>query len=134
MRFLSETRAVCHPADRTGRHPAAERQRQVQGQQQPQPQPQGQTQQLRFVGIADLAARWRYTPQGVNKLARRRDFPAPLFTVNAGRVRAWGLSEIEDFERHHPEVTSLTQKRRKIIGYLRAVSKGQPQEGCDDAA
>lgn len=96
----------------------------MQRQEQPPPQPQ----QPQFVGTADLAARWAYTQQGVNKLARTKDFPQPAFTLNAGRIRAWSLPEIEAFEEHHPEVTSPAEKRRKVYGYYRATQKGQPQE------
>lgn len=82
-------------------------------------------QEPNYLGVADLATRWQYTPQGVNKLARSKDFPRPAFTLNAGRVRGWVLPDIEAFESQHPEVTSPAEKRRKVVGFYIAVSKGQ---------
>jgi hypothetical protein len=113
---------------RSRRHPAAKDERQRQEQMQRQKQQPQQPQAPQFVGTADLAARWAYTQQGINKLARTEDFPQPAFTLNAGRVRAWFLSAIEAFEKHHPELSSANEKKRKIYGYYRAVHKGRQQE------
>ncbi len=82
-----------------------------------------------FVGTADLAARWPYTLRGVQKLCNSAGFPKPLFTLNMGRVRVWAGVDVLAFENTHPEVTSPVEKRRKMIGYLRAVSKGREGEG-----
>lgn len=97
---------------------------------QPQPQQQTPAGPASFLGVADLAARWRYTRQGVHKLCAVPGFPAPAFTLNAGRVRAWHLPEIAAFEQSHPELTSATEKHRKVVGYFRAVTKGQ--QGVQD--
>jgi hypothetical protein len=79
---------------------------------------------MKYVGVGDLVARWVYSRQGVHKLSRSTSFPAPCFTVNRGRTRIWRLSEIEVFERQHPEVTSEAAKYRKTTGYYRAILKG----------
>ena len=76
----------------------------------------------RLVSIADLASepgrpgRWIYTRQGIAKLSRTRDFPAPVSIVSRGRIKVWRLAHILDFERRHPEVVSYEQRRRKRLG------------------
>jgi hypothetical protein len=41
---------------------------------------------LALLGIADLAARWSYTRQGVHQLTARLGFPAPVAAVNGRRI------------------------------------------------
>lgn len=77
-----------------------------------------------WLAQADLVARWCYTRGGVWKLTRSKDFPAPAFTVNLGRVKVWALAEIEEYEKTHPEATDDLAKQRKIIGYAKAINKG----------
>ncbi len=42
---------------------------------------------LALLGIADLAARWGYTRQGIHQLTARPGFPEPAAAVNGNRVR-----------------------------------------------
>lgn len=77
-----------------------------------------------FLGFSDLVKRWVYTRQGVHRLLRSRDFPAPAFTINQGRTKVWRRDEIEDYEKRHPELTDNDLKRDKVLGYARAVMKG----------
>lgn len=78
---------------------------------------------LALLGIADLAARWSYTRQGVHQLAARRGFPVPAATVNGGRIRVWLLADIEVFEQGRLELSDQTAKRRKQQGYYQAQAK-----------
>ncbi len=81
---------------------------------------------MKFVGIADLVVRWNYTRQGVHKLVRLPDFPQPHATINRGRTKIWLLSDLEQFEADHPEVTSETAKQSKIVGcYLASLKKDE---------
>ena len=70
-----------------------------------------------YVGLQDLVKRWIYTRQGVHKLTRARDFPAPAFSVNAGHTKVWHVADVQTFESAHPELTSEAAKRRKVRGY-----------------
>ena len=79
---------------------------------------------LALLGIADLAARWGYTRQGVHQLAGRPGFPAPVTAVNDGRVRVWLLADVEAFEQGRPELGDQTAKRRKQTGFYLARMKG----------
>jgi hypothetical protein len=78
---------------------------------------------VKFAGIADLVVRWNYTRQGVHKLAHLPDFPEPHAIINRGRTKIWLLSDLEQFEANHPEVTSETAKQSKIVGYYLASLK-----------
>jgi hypothetical protein len=80
-----------------------------------------------YLGPGDLARRWHYTKQGVQKLARREDFPAPLVTVNRGRIRLWAKQDIERYERDRPELHSEAAKFLKVRGFARALRKGAQQ-------
>ena len=77
-----------------------------------------------YLGFADLVQRWVYTRQGVHRLSRSSDFPAPTFTINQGRTKVWRRGDIEAYERKHPELTDADIKRDKVLGYARAVMKG----------
>jgi hypothetical protein len=80
-----------------------------------------------YFGVADLAARWRYTRQGIHKLIRRPDFPPPVFTINLDRVKIWARADIEFYERDRPELGNETAKRQKIVGgYLGNRDRDQP--------
>ncbi len=81
-----------------------------------------------LLGIADIAARWRYTRQGVHHLLRRADFPEPAVTFNEGRTKAWARADIEAYERNRPELGDPEAKRRKVVGYLLALQKGPAHE------
>jgi len=59
---------------------------------------------LALLGIADLAARWNYTRQGIHQLAARLGFPEPAAVVNGGRVRVWLLSDVKTFEQRYFEL------------------------------
>lgn len=70
----------------------------------------------RYLGTADLAKRWGYTTRGVrNLILNETDFPAPVFTVNAGRIRVWTLTAIAAWEARHPEVLDADAKRQKTL-------------------
>lgn len=70
----------------------------------------------RYLGTADLAKRWGYTTRGVrNLILNETDFPAPEFTINAGRIRVWTLAAIAAWEAVHPEVLSADAKRQKTL-------------------
>jgi len=77
-----------------------------------------------LLGIADIAARWDYTRQGVHQLASRPGFPAPATAVNGGRIRVWLLTDIEAFEKGRPELGDKVARRRKQTGYHLARLKG----------
>lgn len=85
---------------------------------------------LALLGIADLAARWSYTRQGVHQLAVRPGFPAPVAAVNGGRIRVWLLVDIEVFEQGRLELGNEAAKRRKQWGYYQARKKAE-QEPSD---
>lgn len=78
---------------------------------------------LVLLGVADLAARWGYTRQGVHQLAARTGFPKPVGAVNGGRIRVWLLADIEAFEQGRLELNDQVVKRRKQIGYYLARAK-----------
>lgn len=78
-----------------------------------------------YLRLGDLARRWGYSKQGVQKLAKREDFPAPCFTLNHGKIRIWAVREVEAFERERPELLSEDAKLRKVAGFLRAINKGE---------
>ncbi len=59
---------------------------------------------LALLGIADLAARWGYTRQGIHQLTARPGFPEPAAAVNGNRVRVWLLSDVETFEQRYFEL------------------------------
>ena len=42
---------------------------------------------MTYVGLQDIVKRWVYTPQGVRKVMRSRDFPAPSITINVGKTK-----------------------------------------------
>lgn len=50
---------------------------------------------------------------GLHKIARRDDFPSPMFTVDDGKTRIWDERDIEIYEATHPEMTSAARKRQK---------------------
>lgn len=81
-----------------------------------------------YCGILDLMTRWIYTRQGLHKLIKSKDFPASVFTINNGKTKVWLLSDIEVYERDHPEVTDESAKEKKRFGYARAVKKGNRKE------
>lgn len=76
-----------------------------------------------YLGPGDLALRWGYTKQGIQKLAKHEDFPRPVFTINRGRIRVWALADIELYENGRPELHSEAAKLSKVRGYLRASIK-----------
>ena len=82
---------------------------------------------LILLGASDLAARWGYTRQGVHQLAGRPGFPAPIATVNGGRIRVWLLADVEAFEQRRPELGDTAAKRRKRTGYYLARLKSASQ-------
>lgn len=86
------------------------------------------TNRLILLGMADLAARWGYTRQGIHRLISRPGFPAPVAVVNSGRIRVWLLADVEAFEQERPELGDQVAKRRKQAGYYlaRMKSAGQP--------
>jgi hypothetical protein len=76
---------------------------------------------VRYLGFVDLRQRWPiYTVQGLRKVVKREDFPSPLFAVDGGKTRIWDERDIETYDAAHPEMTSATMKRRKVIGYALA--------------
>jgi predicted DNA-binding transcriptional regulator AlpA len=76
-----------------------------------------------YLGFRDLMQRWVYTRQGLYKMMQQTDFPAPVFTINAGHTKVWRLGDIAAYETQHPEVTSEDAKRRKVAGYARALAR-----------
>lgn len=72
-----------------------------------------------LLGIADLAARWSYTRQGVHQLTARLGFPEPVAAVNGGRIRVWLLDDVEAFEQGRPEMGNQVAKQRKQRGVTR---------------
>ena len=82
------------------------------------------TSPLALLGTGDLATRWGYSRQGVHKLAAGPDFPAPVGTVNGGRIRVWLLADIEAYEQGRPELGDQAAKQSKQRGYYLARLKG----------
>lgn len=80
---------------------------------------------LALLGVADLAARWEYTRQGIHQLAARPGFPVPAAVVNGGRVKVWLLADVEAFEQGRPELGNQAAKQRKQRGYYHAREKGE---------
>ena len=70
-----------------------------------------------LLGKKDLFNRWVYTRQGVHKLVKGHDFPAPYLVANKGRLLAWRECDIEAYEHARPElrdeVAKLTKTRSK---------------------
>ena len=87
-----------------------------------------------FCGIADIVSRWIYTRQGVRRLTQSKNFPAPAFTINKGRTKVWKLSDIEAFEKEHPELLDEGAKERKQKGYARAILKGAKSQAVSHSA
>ena len=81
------------------------------------------TNRLILLGVADLAARWSYTRQGIHQLVGRPGFLMPVATVNGGRIRVWLLADIEAFEQGRLELGDQVAKRRKQRGYYQAQEK-----------
>jgi len=80
------------------------------------------------VGWVDLQDRWsHYTRQGLYKVRAWPDFPKPVEFVNRGKVPIWHLADIMTFEVAHPELRTLADKVRKIIGYRRARARGKKE-------
>ena len=77
-----------------------------------------------YCGITDIVDRWVYTRQGLHKLTKTPTFPVPVFTINRGRTKVWLLSDIEIYEKAHPEVLTEEAKARKLKGYAWAILKG----------
>ena len=86
--------------------------------------PETGTPEIGYLGFRDLLKRWVYTRQGLYKIMRNSDFPAPAFTINQGRTKVWRIPEIRAYEILHPEVMDEYSKQRKMIGYGRAVRRG----------
>ncbi len=82
------------------------------------------TTMLALLGVADRAARWGYTRQGVHQLATHPRLPAPVAAVNGGRIRVWLLTDIEAYEQGRPELGDQVAKRNKQRGYHLARLKG----------
>lgn len=80
-----------------------------------------------YVCTADLMRRWHYTKQGIHKLQKRQDFPAPATLVAAGRMRLWAVKDIEAYERDRPELHSEAAKLAKMRGFYRARHKKAAQ-------
>ena len=81
-----------------------------------------------YLRLGELARRWHYSKQGVQKLARRPDFPVPRITLNQGKaMRIWAAADIETYERDRPELHSEAAKIFKVRGFARALRKGRPQ-------
>jgi hypothetical protein len=80
---------------------------------------------MSYVNFTDILRRTVYSKRGLLKMAARADFPAPAFTVGAGKIRIWHLADIEAFERAHPELKSTVAKMRKVRGFQRARAKGK---------
>lgn len=79
--------------------------------------------------VGAIAKRWGYSRQGVQKLARRPDFPPPCFIFNRAKIRIWAVEDVERYERDRPELRSEDAKRRKIRGYGLAVLKRRATTG-----
>jgi hypothetical protein len=82
-----------------------------------------------YLRLGDLARRWHYTKQGVQKLARK-DFPRPCFTMNEGKVRIWALVDIEKYERDRRELHSEAAKLLKVRGFARARQRSAAPSGA----
>ena len=85
----------------------------------------------RYLGFTDILHRWIYTRRGLEKLAARKDFPAPAFTINNGRNRVWDEWEIQKYEYFHPEVLDPAVKHRKVAGYAAATLKKKARSNID---
>jgi hypothetical protein len=79
---------------------------------------------MEYLGFVDLQKRWVYSRQGLYKLMAKSDFPPPAFVIAAGRTKVWCVTDIEAYERTHPETVDPDKKHHKIVGYLKAVSRG----------
>ncbi len=84
---------------------------------------------MAYLSVGDLVKRWIYTRQGVQKLARTSEFPAPAISSASGRVRLWRSDDIARFEEAHPEVTCADAKWRKIRGAGRRALYGRRMKG-----
>jgi hypothetical protein len=70
--------------------------------------------------LGDLARRWHYSKQGVQKLAHHKDFPPPCFSMNGGKIRIWAARDIEKYEGERPELRNEWAKLLKVRGFARA--------------
>lgn len=86
---------------------------------------------MKLLSIPDLVARWPYTRQGVHKLTRNADFPAPVCTVSQGRVKLWELADIEAYEATHQEVHNEHHKMSKVYGYYLCKLRGNQAKESD---
>ena len=82
----------------------------------------------RYLGFTDILHRWVYTRRGLEKLAARKGFPAPAFSINGGRNRVWDEWDIQLYETCHPEVLDEAEKHRKVAGYAAATLKKKARQ------
>jgi hypothetical protein len=113
LTFVNAVRSAIRLTNLT-RHPTGER--------------QGAT--VEFLGIADFVSRWKYTRQGVHKVVASAGFPKPAFAVNNDRTKVWALQDVRRYETLHPELTSLSYKTQKQVGFFRAKMKGPQQQNA----
>ena len=87
-----------------------------------------------FLGPGDLLKRWSYTRGGIHKLSKSSDFPKPAMVINAGRTKVWALSDIEAYEKEHPEVLDEFGGVNKQRGYFLCLVRNKPEALGDGQA
>jgi hypothetical protein len=75
---------------------------------------------MKLLGISDLCERWNYTKAGIHKLAKSKDFPAPIAKIGKGRIKVFSEEDISIYEITRPWLFDKSQKiqRQKLFAKL----------------
>lgn len=68
---------------------------------------------MNILSLADLQTRWNYSRAGIHKLAKAKDFPAPIAIVSNGRIKIYQEADIEMYERGKPWLFDEILKQRR---------------------
>lgn len=67
----------------------------------------------KLLSISDLSIRWEMPRQSIHERKEKGNFPKPIQFVSNGRIALYSESDIEDFEREHPWITTPEKRRRR---------------------
>lgn len=85
---------------------------------------------MKLLAIADLCDRWNYTKPGIHKLAKSKDFPAPIAIICKGRIKVFREEDIQDYEKTRPWLFDESQKiqRQKLYACFQLVKGEDPEK------
>ena len=67
----------------------------------------------KLLTIADLTTRWEMPRQSIHDRIKYRDFPEPILFVSNGRTAIFLESDIEEFEKKNPWITTPERRERR---------------------